>query len=793
MRVNVIGGGPGGLFAALLLKKGDPGRRVEVYERNRPDDTFGFGVVFSDAMLGEVAEADPETFRAIVERFYHWDDIHIHYQGELLRSTGHGFAGLSRRQLLLLLHRRCREMGVGLHFEAEIDDLTPYLDADLVIGADGLNGVVRERFADAFEPVIDLRPNRFVWLGTTRPFPAFTFYFREDEYGLWRVHAYQYDASGKSTFIVEATEETWRRAGMDTASEEETACFLSRLFAEELQGHPLIRNRSLWRQFPTIVNARWSAGNVVLIGDAAHTAHFSVGSGTRLAMLDGIALAGAMQGVDGTGGSGLASRLAAYEDERRRPVESVQRAAQASLHWFEDTERYFRLEPVQFAFSLLTRSLRISHENLRGRDPAFVDVVDRWVARQAEIQAGVTMDEHEAALGIVREEAAGDSAQPGEPARRPPAPPLFTPFRLREMVLANRVGVSAMCQYSAADGRVDDWHLVNLGSRAIGGAGLVMAEMTAIGRDGRISPGCAGIYMDAHVAAWGRLVEFVKRFTSAKIGIQLGHAGRKGSTRLDWEGPNEPLEEGGWPIVSASPIGYFEHSPVPAEVDEAGMDALITDFERSTAMAVAAGFDIVEIHMAHGYLLASFLSPLTNQRTDGYGGSMENRLRFPLRVVRAVRALWPDERPLSVRLSAVDWWPGGNEPEDAVAIARALKAHGCDIVDVSTGQTVPYQRPRYGRQFQTPYADRIRHEVGIATMAVGNISSFEDVNGIIASGRADLCLMARAHLWDPYWTRHAAHALGYPLPWPPQYDTLDRYTPRFGAAAGAFGPETGDE
>ena len=531
----------------------------------------------------------------------------------------------------------------------------------------------------------------------------------------------------------------------------------------------------------------------MLIGDAAHTAHFSVGSGTRLAMLDGIALAGAMQGVDGTGGSGLASRLAAYEDERRRPVESVQRAAQASLHWFEDTERYFRLEPVQFAFSLLTRSLRISHENLRGRDPAFVDVVDRWVARQAEIQAGVTMDEHEAALGIVREEAAGDSARPGEPARRPPAPPLFTPFRLREMVLANRVGVSAMCQYSAADGRVDDWHLVNLGSRAIGGAGLVMAEMTAIGRDGRISPGCAGIYMDAHVAAWGRLVEFVKRFTSAKIGIQLGHAGRKGSTRLDWEGPNEPLEEGGWPIVSASPIGYFEHSPVPAEVDEAGMDALITDFERSTAMAVAAGFDIVEIHMAHGYLLASFLSPLTNQRTDGYGGSMENRLRFPLRVVRAVRALWPDERPLSVRLSAVDWWPGGNEPEDAVAIARALKAHGCDIVDVSTGQTVPYQRPRYGRQFQTPYADRIRHEVGIATMAVGNISSFEDVNGIIAAGRADLCLMARAHLWDPYWTRHAAHALGYPLPWPPQYDTLDRYTPRFGAAAGAFGPETGDE
>ena len=371
-------------------------------------------------------------------------------------------------------------------------------------------------------------------------------------------------------------------------------------------------------------------------------------------------------------------------------------------------------------------------------------------------------------------------------------PPLFTPFRLRGLLLPNRIGVSAMCQYSAEDGTIDDWHLVNLGSRAIGGAGLVMTEMTAIGRDARISPGCAGLYTGEHVAAWRRLVDFVKRFTNARVGMQLGHAGRKGSTRLFWEGPDEPLDEGGWPIVSASPIGYFDHSPVPAQLDEAGMAALIGDFERATMMAVEAGFDLVEIHMAHGYLLASFLSPLTNRRTDRYGGSPENRLRFPLRVVRAVRALWPEERPLSVRLSAVDWWPGGNEPGDAVDMARALKAGGCDIVDVSSGQTVPYQRPRYGRQYQTPFADRIRHEAGIATMAVGNISSFEDVNGIIASGRADLCLMARAHLWDPYWTRHAAHALGYPLPWPPQYDTLDRYTPRFGAAAGAFGPETGD-
>ena len=800
MKINVIGGGPGGLFAALLLKKDDPARHVAVFERNRPDDTFGFGVVFSDATLQEVADADAPTLSAIQERFHHWDDIHIHYRGCRLESTGHGFAGLSRRALLMLLHRRCRDLGVGLHFEAGVADPEPYLDADLVIGADGINSVVRDHFSEAFEPAVDLRPNRFVWLGTTRPFPAFTFHFRETEHGLWRVHAYQYDASGRSTFIVETTEPTWRRAGMETAGEDGTVRFLSRLFADELEGHPLIRNRSVWRRFPTVVNARWSTGNVVLIGDAAHTAHFSVGSGTRLAMLDGMALAEALRRI----GSGtpdarsLSEALAAYEAERRRPVESLQRAAQASLQWFEDTERYFRLEPVQFAFSLLTRSLRISHENLRERDPAFVDEVDRWVARQAETQAGVTIAEHEASLGIARG-AGGDGGDEESdrsgPAPRSgaPPPPLFTPFRLRELTLANRVGVSAMCQYTARDGTVDDWHLVNLGSRAIGGAGLVMAEMTAIGRDGRISPGCAGIYMDEHVAAWRRLVDFVHRFSPAKIGIQLGHAGRKGSTRLDWEGPNEPLEDGGWPIVSASPIGYYGHSPVPDELDEAGMAALLRDFERSTAMAAAAGFDMVEIHMAHGYLLASFLSPLTNRRTDGYGGSLENRLRFPLRVVGAVRAQWPDDKPLSVRLSAVDWWPGGNEPEDAVEIARALKTHGCDVVDVSTGQTVPYQRPRYGRQFQTPFADRIRHEVGIATMAVGNISSFEDVNGIIAAGRADLCLMARAHLWDPYWTRHAAHALGYPLPWPPQYETLNNYTPRFGSAAGAFGPDGGDE
>lgn len=762
MKVNVVGGGPGGLYAAALVKKARPDAEVSVFERNRPDDTFGFGVVFSDATLEEIADWDRPTYDAIRERFYRWDKIHVHYEGELLESDGHGFAGLSRRELLLLLHDRCRGLGVDLRFECEVDDLDPVLDADLVIGADGVNSRVRERFAEAFEPRIDQRPNRFVWLGVARPFPAFTFYFREDRHGLWRVHAYQYDVDGNSTFIVEAREETWKAAGLEDATEEDTVRFLQHLFRRELDGACLVRNRSVWRQFPTVRNKRWSTGNVVLIGDAAHTAHFSVGSGTRLAMLDGIALVEALQRDPD-----VPSALARYEEERRPGVESLQRAAQASLQWFEDTERYLRLEPIQFGFSLLTRSLRISHENLKERDPDFVAEVDAWVAARAEAQSGVTIPDLEARLGV-------------EGAGRGPPPPMFTPFRLRDLVLPNRIGVSAMCQYSCDDGLPDDWHLAHLGARAIGGAGLLMAEMTAVSAEARISPGCTGLYRGEHVDAWRRIVDFVHEHSYARIGIQLGHAGRKASTMLDWEGPNEPLSDGAWPIRSASPIPYFEHSPVPDALSEQEMDALLEDFRRSTAMALDAGFDLIEVHMAHGYLLASFLSPLTNRRTDQYGGSLENRLRFPAAVLRAVREVWPEERPVSVRISAVDWSPGGNQPEDAVYIAAGLKAAGCDIVDVSAGQTVPYQRPVYGRQFQTPFADRIRHEVGMPTMAVGNISSFEDVNSIIAAGRADLCLLARAHLWDPYWTRHAAKALEYPLPWPDQYSTLNSYTPRFG-------------
>ena len=501
-------------------------------------------------------------------------------------------------------------------------------------------------------------------------------------------------------------------------------------------------------------NARWRHGNVVLVGDAAHTAHFSVGSGTKLAMEDGIAL------VEALGQHAhVPEALAAYEAARRPAVESLQRAAQVSLQWFEDTERYLHLEPLQFAFTLLTRSLRVTHQNLKLRDPAFVGHVDAWFARRAEGAAGLPAR--------------------AEPAAETAPPPMFTPFRLRALTLANRVVVSPMCQYSAVDGMPDDWHLVHLGSRAIGGAGLVFAEMTDVSAEARISPGCTGLWTPEQAAAWRRIVEFVHTHSSAKIAMQLGHAGRKGATRRMWEGDNQPLPAGGWPVVSASPIPYREGSPVPRELSAAEMRTIVADYVRAATLAEQAGFDLLEVHMAHGYLLASFLSPLTNRRTDGFGGTLEHRLRFPLEVFDAVRAAWPSQKPMSVRISAVDWAPGGMEPADAVEVARALHAHGCDVLDVSAGQTVDDQRPIYGRLFQTPFAERIRHEVGIATMAVGNISSYTDVNTILAAGRADLCLLARAHLWDPYWTRHAAFELGHALPWPDPYATLDRYRPRF--------------
>src|SRR2546429_5453588 len=642
--MSTLGGGEGAVYVGFLSKKSCPCWKYQTPEPNRRDDTFGFGVVFPDSTQNNLAAADAETFNALAGEFFHWDDISVHFRGHVIKSGGHGFSGLSRQKLLANLAKRCKELGVCIEVGTDVTDPSLYADADLVLGADGFNSTVRQRYAEHFQPTVDERPNRFVWLGTTRPFPAFTFYFKRDQHGLWRVHAYQYEP-GHSTFIVETTEPTWRTAGLDRATEDETVAFCQTLFKEELEGHRLLKNRSLWRHFVTIKNASWSYGNVVLLGDAAHTAHFSVGSGTKLAIEDAIALAVALRRQ-----RDVPSALAAYEAERRPAVESLQRAAQVSLQWFEDTERYMDLEPLQIAFNLLTRSLRITHDNLKVRDPKFVEQIDDWYADQADKQANVRRTTHDA------------------------RPPMFTPFRLRDLLLANRVVVSPMCQYCAEDGTPNDWHLVHLGARAIGGAALVFSEMTDVSREGRISPGCTGMYKPEHVSAWKRIVDFVHAHSYAKIGLQLGHAGRKGSTRLAWEGMDEPLPEGNWPIIAASPVPYFPYSQVPREMDRRDMDAVRDDFVRAARMAEEAGFDILEIHFAHGYPLASFISPLTNRRTDVYGGSLANRMRFPLEVFAAVRAAWPPHKPIAVRISAVAWGPGGTEPADAVEIATLLQA-----------------------------------------------------------------------------------------------------------------------
>ena len=704
-------------------------------------------MVFSDETMENVGEADPETNRAMAEAAANWDDIEIHFRGSVTRSTGHRFSGVERKTLLELLARRARALGVEILGQREIRTPADCGPADLVVAADGVASLLRDHLADQFQPQLDWRTNRFVWLGTTRPFPAFTFYFKPSPAGLWRTHAYQY-APGRSTFIVEAREETWQASGLREEDEAGTIAYLERLFKEELEGHRLLANRSIWRRFPTVRNARWHAGNVVLLGDAAHTAHFSLGSGTKLAMEDAIALAAAL-----SSGKPVPEALADYETARRPGVESLQRAAQASLEWFESVERYQELDPLQFAFTMLTRSLRITHENLRLRDPALVAQVDRWFAGLASKQSGrpVSLD--------------------------PVPPPIFTPYRLRDLVLTNRIVVSPMCQYRAEDGFVNDWHLVHLGSRAIGGAGLVITEMTDVCREGRITPGCAGMYLDGHVAAWRRIVEYVHRETDAKIGIQLAHAGRKGSTRPPWEGNNEPLATGNWPLLAASAIPYLPTCQTPREMTRADMDEVRDAFVRAARMSQEAGFDLIELHLAHGYLLSTFISPLTNRRADEYGGTLANRMRYPLEVIRAVRAEWRT-KPISVRISAVDWAPGGLEAADGVEIASLAVAAGADIVDVSAGGTVAEAKPVYGRLFQTPFSDRIRHEARVPTMTVGNIASAADANTILAAGRADLVVLARAHIWDPYWTRHAARELGYRLPWPSPYARADSFTPR---------------
>jgi anthraniloyl-CoA monooxygenase len=738
MRINILGGGPGGLYASILLKKEFRSAEVNVYERNAAGDTFGFGVVFSDETLGGFADADLESHQAITHNFARWDAIDVFVKGERIRSRGHGFCGISRRKLLELFTARATELGVKIHFHTERLDIDALRDADLFIAADGLRSAVRTRFEEAFKPSFDPRKCRYIWLGTKQKFEAFTFSFRENEDGLFQIHAYQFDAES-STVIVECDEASWKKAGLDQATEAESLAYCEKLFAEELGGFPLLSNRSSWIQFPTLKNEHWAHENMVLLGDAAHTAHFSIGSGTKLAMEDAITLLDALKKHP----SSIPDALRAYEVERKPMVGRIQTAAQQSLEWFENAKRYHAaFEPQQFVFSLMTRSRRITHANLAKRDPELVFEADAWFEKKAQAKSGARV-----------------------------TPPMFTPFRLGNLTLENRIVVSPMCMYSAVDGVPNDFHLVHYGSRAQGGAGLLFTEMTNVSAQGRITPGCTGIWNEAQRDAWKRIVEFVHANSRSKFGLQLGHAGRKGSTKVAWEGSDYPLDSGNWEVLAPSSIPYDKNkmNQVPREMTREDMDRVTAEFVNGAKLAASAGFDLLELHMAHGYLLSSFITPVSNHRTDAYGGSLENRMRFPLEVFDAVRAVWPSAQPIAVRISAIDWVPGGMDADAAVRVAEMLREHGADILDCSTGQTTPDAKPVYGRAFQTPFSERIRNEVGIPTIAVGNVGDFDQANSILLGGRADLIALARPHLADPFFTLHAAAAQEHPVPWPKQY------------------------
>ncbi|MCY0960565.1 bifunctional salicylyl-CoA 5-hydroxylase/oxidoreductase [Streptomyces sp. H27-H5] len=742
LRVAVVGGGPGGLYAAALLAR--QGHAVELWERNAPDDTFGFGVVLSDETLGGIERADAVVHAALSAEFVRWDDVDVVHRGRLLTSGGHGFAALGRRRLLEILHERCAGLGVRLRFRAEAPDARQLAAShDLVIAADGVHSATRESGAGHYGPSVTPGRCRYVWLAADFAFESFRFEIAETEHGVMQLHAYPY-AADASTVIVEMREEVWRAAGLDLADEDESVARCAKIFSEALRGRPLRGNRSTWTRFHTVVSARWSQGNVALLGDAAHTAHFSIGSGTKLAVEDALALAEAVAAEPD-----VPAALAAYEAARRPAVASTQRAAAASMRWFEEIAGYVDQPARQFAFNLLTRSRRVTHDNLRLRDERFTGAVERDFG---------CPDAH--------------------------TPPMFTPFTLRGLTLRNRVVVSPMDMYSAPDGTgvPGDFHLVHLGSRALGGAGLVMTEMVCVNAEGRITPGCTGLYTAEQAAGWRRIADFVHTGApGVALGVQLGHSGRKGSTRLMWEGMDDPLPEGNWPLVAASALPYRPGiSAVPRALDAEDLSAIRSDFAAAAVRAADCGFDLLELHCAHGYLLSGFLSPLTNHRTDAYGGPLENRLRFPLEVFDAVRAVWPDDRPMTVRLSATDWAPGGTTPEDAERIAAAFVARGADAIDVSTGQVVADEAPEYGRSYQTPYADRIRNALGVPVIAVGAISSWDDVNSLLLAGRADLCAVGRPHLYDPHWTLHAAADQAYQgpaAPWPAPYRAGSRTPP----------------
>ncbi len=744
MRVLCLGGGPAGLYFAISMKRRDPSHAVTVLERNRANDTFGWGVVLSDDALERMARNDPESARAIRRNFMYWDDIAVVLRGERILSGGHGFAGIGRRQMLTILQERACELGVEMRFETSFTGAEEYRkDYDLVVGADGINSTVRREYRNVFRPDIDTRLCKFIWLGTHQKFDdAFTFIFEKTRHGWVWAHVYQFDPQ-TATVIVECRQETWDAWGFEQMSKAETIRTCEEIFAAHLGGHALmsnaahLRGSAVWMNFPRVICERWHHENVVLMGDAAATGHFSIGSGTRLAFDSAIALAEYLHSEND-----MAAAFARYQDERRLEVLRLQSAARNSLEWFENVERYLDLEPIQFTYSLLTRSQRISHENLRLRDPAWLERAERWFQARA-----------------------------GVPADAPVRAPMFAPLRLRGLTLNNRIVVSPMAQYKAVDGTPGDWHLVHYGERAKGGAGLIFTEMTCVSPSGRITPGCPGLYSPDHEAAWRRITDFVHAETGAKICCQIGHSGRKGSTRIGWEGMDEPLETGNWELISASAVPWSEGSARPRAMTRADMDEVLAQFVAATEMALRAGFDMIELHAAHGYLISSFISPVSNLREDSYGGTLENRMRYPLEVFSAMRAAWPDDRPMSVRISATDWvGPRGVNPEEAVEIARMFARAGADIIDVSAGQTTPEARPVYGRMFQTPFADRIRHEAGVRTMAVGNIYEADHANSILLAGRADLVAIGRPHLADPFWTLHQGALIGdRHAEWPKPY------------------------
>ncbi len=761
MKILSIGGGAAGLYFGILMKKLDPSNEITILERNRPYDTFGWGVVFSDQTLSNFVRADEPTARTILQSFNHWDDIDVRINSTSIISGGHGFCGIGRKRLLNILQERAEGLGVKLVFEADIKDdqeAARQYGADLVIAADGLNSAIRTRYASTFKPDIDTRKCRFVWLGTKKLFKDFTFIFENTEFGWFQAHIYQFDGD-TSTFIVETPEDVWQRAGIDEMSQEESIAFCEKLFAKHLDGAELmsnaahLRGSANWIKFPRVICENWVQWNsidgkevpVVLMGDAAHTAHFSIGSGTKLAMEDAIELANSI--AASTTGD-MHEILASYQETRAIEVLKIQNAARNAMEWFEETGRYTNMPPEQFNFSLLTRSQRISHDNLRVRDADFIATYDKWFATKAFADAGLEL-----------------------PTNVENIPPMFTPFKLRDVVLKNRVVVSPMAQYSSEDGLADDYHLVHLGARAMGGAGMVFTEMTCVSADARITPGCPGLYKPEHTIGWKRIVDFVHSNSDAKIAVQIGHAGAKGATKLAWDGIDKPVETDSWPLISASPEQYLAGvSQTSREMTRGDMDRVKQDFINSTKAAEVVGFDWLELHAAHGYLLSSFISPITNRRSDEYGGSLENRMKYPLEIFTAVREVWPVGKPISVRISAHDWTEGGITPQDAVEIAKAFKAAGADLIDCSSGQVTKKEKPVFGRMFQTPFADQIRNEAGIATIAVGAIFEADNVNTIIAAGRADLCAVARMHLVNPAWTLLEAAKIGYKnVTWPKQY------------------------